>query len=317
MKNFKRCIPKKVFKKNLKHLIYIIEKMMVKEKRRNNYIKKIKNYFSEFLYFMKNKNISINLNAPQKASNSLNTKFISNTNKIKLDDVYFFVNERYKNYKLETKNNILSKMRKYTRIIHKDIKINYTNKISDKKNNKNFCFLTDSEILKYISNLKENDKTEIILIFYFLYFSGLNFTSISRIRITHFNKNFSLLKVKKGYQKEVTIPPMIQTIIIALYTETKFESEFFFYDKIKGDKILTRVEYIKKKMENSFDMFSNISDKRKKELIQKFSKIRKHKILTNKYPFLFDLNFNYLDDSEISKFLDLNENRNSESVDED
>ena len=64
-------------------------------------------------------------------------------------------------------------------------------------------------------------------------------------------------------------------------------------------------------MENSFDMFSNISDKRKKELIQKFSKIRKHKILTNKYPFLFDLNFNYLDDSEI------NENRNSESVDED
>lgn len=60
MKNFKRCIPKKVFKKNLKHLIYIIEKIMIKEKRRNNYIKKIKNYFSEFLYFMKNKNISIN-----------------------------------------------------------------------------------------------------------------------------------------------------------------------------------------------------------------------------------------------------------------
>ena len=66
-------------------------------------------------------------------------------------------------------------------------------------------------------------------------------------------------------------------------------------------------------MENSFDMFSNISAERKKELIKKFSIIRKHKILKNKYPFLFDLNFNYIDDSEISKFLDFNENGNYES----
>ena len=186
---------------------------------------------------MKNKKISINFEATEKASYLLNTKFINNTNEIKLDDVYFFVNERYKNYKLETKNNILSKMRKYIRIINKDIQIDYINKISYKRYSKNYCFLTGSEILKYLSNLKENDKTEIILIFYFLYFSGLNFTTISRIRKTHFNNNCSLLRVKKGYKKEVTIPPMIQTIIINYIEKKNLNQNFFFMIKLKEIKL--------------------------------------------------------------------------------
>ena len=51
MKTFKRFIPKKIFKKNLTHLLYILDTIMIKEKRKDNYIKKIKLYFSEFLYF--------------------------------------------------------------------------------------------------------------------------------------------------------------------------------------------------------------------------------------------------------------------------
>ena len=46
-------------------------------------------------------------------------------NKIKLIDAYSFVNKKYKTYNLETKQYILSKMKKYINLLNGDKIMNY------------------------------------------------------------------------------------------------------------------------------------------------------------------------------------------------
>ena len=75
-----------------------------------------------------------------KSKNSLIN--IININIINLVDAYSFVNKKYKIYNLETKQYILSKMKKYINLLNGDKIMNYKKKLSfHKKIKTKFSFI--------------------------------------------------------------------------------------------------------------------------------------------------------------------------------
>ena len=132
---------------------------------------------------------------------------------------------------------------------------------------------------------------ENLIIFYFLYYSGITFSDISRIRLSNFKSCFSILQIKKGKTKNIHIPSVIQTGLIILFKRKKNLTQIFFYDFITDTNEISRIELLKKRFSLSLKSCIEISQETIIYLLGSFSKTRGHKILSEKLYYLFDINY--------------------------
>jgi hypothetical protein len=152
--------------------------------------------------------------------------------------------------------------------------------------------------------LKEKYDLQIIIIFYFLYYLGLTFSTVSRIRITDLKDNPYLLKIKKGNIKKFKIISSIAKNICDFIKQKPNETLFLFYDDIKDCKSVTRVNFIRDKIKNVLKISKIPSSSKIRELMSIFSKTRAPKRLSEKMKKFFDMDIIISNDS-ISKELNL------------
>ena len=138
-------------------------------------------------------------------------------------------------------------MRKIIIAVNNEQKLDYKEKIKFKINNNNTSNLSFGQQVAILKFLKENGDIQNFIMFNFLYYLGLSFSSISRILITHFNNNYSLLKLKHGKLKGLKINPSISKYIINFLKEKKENFKFLFYGEYIEFKNDTRTNYIKGK----------------------------------------------------------------------
>lgn len=133
-------------------------------------------------------------------------------------------NKRYKSD--STKYYLLLTMRKFIKIINNEENINFNVKnVKPKKNP--IKVISQKEVYAIINYIKENNDLQIMLIFYFLYVKGLNYTSISRILLKDFNNEFSILITKKGKKSKYKIHPQISEKLYAFFKTQNYNSLFF------------------------------------------------------------------------------------------
>ena len=202
------------------------KKILERENLSINYIKIILEYFLLFFEFLfrKKKRPKEGIRK-EKGDDGIIYYYI---NKIDLEHVYDFVNIIYKYYKNSTKNFILSKMRKYSRLFNDDNNNNYKHKIPFPYKKPTNVKINQQDIENIINHLKINNDLENLIIFYFLYYSGLTFSDISRIIPFHFKMEFSLLKIRKGKERKIFIPKVISDCLIIFNENRKKTSKFFF-----------------------------------------------------------------------------------------
>ena len=290
------------------NIIERIKGIIAQENSSDIYQKKILKYFNGYAEFIGKKK-------KRKGEKKRNAKNIKEgnyyLNQIDITEVYRFVNYKYKNYKYNTKNIILSSMRNFVRILNNDKNINYKKKISFQRPIKNSISLTENEQVSLVNNLKKNNDIQNLIILYFLYYSGLTFSLLSRFKISDFKKGFSFIKIVKGTKKIIKIPSVIQKNILTFFREKENKSLFFFYDSFYGDKNLSRTKYLKIKFIESLNSVHAINESKKDALIKDFSKSRKFKILTYKYFTLFDFENKNINNSIIKELPESPEEQNS------
>ena len=275
-----------------------IENIMAQEKSKNTYKTKVINYFNCFIEFLEKNS---------KSSKSQIIKIIRDKNetfyvipKIIISDIHDFVNSKFYSFKDKTKNIILSIMRKFVRMLNNDKNLNYSNKLFFYKSNNNCISLSEKELCCLINYLKDNNELQNLIIFYFLYYSGLNYSSLARCKIKNFYKDFSILKFAKNKTRKIHIPFVIKMDILNFLENNKKISGFIFYNDY-NEKLNphSRVLYIKNELMKSIRKFKGLSEQKKNLLIQSFSKTRRYKILSKKYELLFDYNYRDIDDSSL------------------
>lgn len=294
---------KKITLLSRKHNIFErINNLMEEENASFSYRKIIIKYFSgliEYIINKKNKKRKIKIN-----KEDINSKINNYKNKINISDVSSFVKYKYKNYKVSTKKIILSKIRKYVRILNNHPKLDFKFKISFSNTKKKKCLLTELELASLINTIKLNNEIQILIIFYLLYYSGLTFYLISIIKYSDFKQDFSILKLIKGKTRLINIPSIIKENIKFFLETIEHSSVFFFYSSFKGNNNQSRTQLIRKKIEDAIWFCKEISLQKKKALINEFSKSRKYKILSEKFFTLFDYNIIKFDDKHIPKLFD-------------
>ena len=300
----------------LSHKYNIFERLkylMEEENTSLSYRKTIMQYFSGLIEYIIKKKIKYR---KQKIEiEAMKSKINNYKGKINISDVSSFVKYKYKNYKLSTKKIILSKIRKYVRILNNQPKLDFKFKISFSNREKKQSLLTELELASLINNIKINYEIQILIIFYFLYYSGLTFSLVARIKFTDFKQDFSLLKIIKGTTRLINIPSIIKANINIFNETTEHSSVFFFYSSFKGNNKQSRTQLIKKKFEEVIYLCKEISFQTKKTLIREFSKSRKYKILSEKFSNLFDYNIIKIDDSHIPDLFDASDNKNQSILD--
>ena len=187
-------------------------------------------------------------------------------------------------------------MRKYVRLINNDFIQDFESKISFKKKKDKYTVLSNDELISITNCFKKRNDIQNLTIFYFLYYSGLNFSTISRILLRNFKKGFQMVYIKKGSLKKIYIPLVIQNCLIKLFREKKNERNYFFYESYLGKKILSRTEYIKREFSFAFNSVNELSKKIKSILLSEFCFQRKYKILTDRFYYLFE--FSNLNDND-------------------
>ena len=213
--------------------------------------------------------------------------------RIKISDIYDYItlNDKYKN--INTKKFILSRIKKFIRMLNVEPTLNYKKRINyDNKNNKDLEIIDENVIKKIILYLKEKETPQLLLIFYFLYFAGFTYSNISRITIKDFKKGFKALNLKKGRSMKREIHPIITKILISFFENKGNVSKYFFYDSFEDTKIFTRAKLIKNNIESVFKEMGFISFEKINDIVKFFSKSRKSKKLTSKYLYLFDNDLN-------------------------
>ena len=88
-----------------------------------------------------------------------------------------------------------------------------------------------------------NNNLEKFNYIYFLFYSGLIFSDISKIIPFHFIMKFSLLKIRQGKKRKIFISKIISNCL-NIFDENR-KKIFFFYEDYIGDKNLHRIQYIK------------------------------------------------------------------------
>lgn len=97
-----------------------------------------------------------------------------------------------------------------------------------RKNKKAIFKITNREVDGIIDFLKQTKDFENILIFYFLFVKGLNYTQVSRILITDFKQDFNYLLLKKKLTFTYTIDLDTKNKLIEFFLSQEYESLFFF-----------------------------------------------------------------------------------------
>ena len=284
---------------NNKNFFDTFENIAKLMKYSDEYKNKVLILFLNFFEYLKNSNsLSININKKEN-----NISFLS-LKRINITDIEYFVKTSKKYKKKSSLNFILSLMRKFVRLFNDEPNLNYREKIgfTNKINTKDLSYRQQVVMLKY---LKEKCDVEILLIYFFLYYLGFSYSAVSRILISHFLKNFSLLKIKKGKIKRYKIIPSISKIIIKFVEESKTKKKFLFCDEIKESNNLTRVNYIKQKIREVIKKCYRIYESQLNYILNLFCKTRQPKKIVNKLNDFFDENVGISNgwiNSEISNF---------------
>ena len=126
-------------------------------------------------------------------------------------------------------------MRKYIRIYNGEIQLNFKENLTQTKKNEAYE-VTEKELYFIIKSLIDKDNYLYILLIYFLYFAGLNFSFISRIMIKNLNFSFSKLSLKKGTKNiKHHFPPIITNLLFLYYKNARtFCFKYYFNDNILG-----------------------------------------------------------------------------------
>ena len=264
-----------------------IEKILLSEILSEKEKKRVKKIFADFSNFL----ISIKQNEKQKKE--IGDNKVIKTKRIKLNDVNRFIEFKYKFAKESTVANIKIKMRKYIRILNEEPKLDYRKKIMKPKRELNSFDLNNDELYSIIKYLMEKESHLEILLFYFAYFLGFNYSFISRILITNFDKYFNKLYIKKGAKIiRHSFPPLIINLLFSYFKNSRsYISKYLFNDNNKGKSDKSRVETIKFQIESIFDEIPNIKENKKKFLLSHFSKFRKARILSRNIYILFNPEF--------------------------
>ncbi len=221
---------------------------------------------------------------------------------IDLKEVYEFLNDkRTNNYSSTSLCNIFSRMRKFIRILNKKKSINYKVAIPKIIKENNTFKLTKDDLTLICEEIKSNHNLQMLLIFYFLYFTGLTFSKVSRIKITDFKSDFSILVEKKEKFKKYIIPHIIRNLLLYFIKSKKNNSLFLFYDSIKDTKDITRAQLIKNNISNTIKECKDFSKIKSLEIIKSFSKKRSSKRLSGNLYFLFNINLNFFDNNNSNK----------------
>ena len=258
---------------------------MEKNKFSEIYQKKARRIFETFINYIIN-------TAKNKQIKSSNKKFsVIKLRGIKIKDIFDFVqyNKKYKS--LKTKYNILSFLRRITRSINEEPKLNFKNKINLPKDNKTSNGFNNEVLNKIALNFREEKDLENLSLFYLLHFCGLNFYMISRIMIKDLKSSFNTLLMKKGGKKRIhTFPKIIVNLLFEYFNSSRtYTSKYFFFDNFIGKNGISRAKYIQNKFKEALTKQKIASYEEIEKIISTFSKLRRAKIFSEREYYLFDL----------------------------
>ena len=265
-------------------LSLILENQKITKTEKN----RTKNIFQNFINYLNNNNNSINKKKNHKPSNS----FIYDK-RIKITDVTKFIDYKYKQSTDLTIHNMKIRMRKYVRLLNNEPKLNFQKKLNKIIQNNHSEDNKSKDIKKIIKYLSSKSNLLNILLFYFLYFIGLNYSLVSRLMIKNFKQDFKVLLIQKGTKIiKHYFPKQIINVLYYYFMESRsFKSKYFFNDNIKEQKHQSRTQYIKNEVKEFFDEIPDIKEINKQKLLSEFSRLRNSKRLTKNSYCLFDQTF--------------------------
>ena len=265
-------------------LSLILENQKITKTEKN----RTKNIFQNFINYLNNNNNSINKKKNHKPSNS----FIYDK-RIKITDVTKFIDYKYKQSTDLTIHNMKIRMRKYVRLLNNEPKLNFQKKLNKIIQNNHSEDNKSKDIKKIIKYLSSKSNLLNILLFYFLYYIGLNYSLVSRLMIKNFKQDFKVLLIQKGTKIiKHYFPKQIINVLYYYFMESRsFKSKYFFNDNIKEQKHQSRTQYIKNEVKEFFDEIPDIKEINKQKLLSEFSRLRNSKRLTKNSYCLFDQTF--------------------------
>lgn len=203
-------------------------------------------------------------------------KIISRNNK----QYYYFsklnikdVEDFYLNTTLSesTKHYYMNILKKYIKLLNRNSKLRFSKNVASYKKKKNVI----PQIIKsIIQKLKDFGNNEYFVLFFFLFFFGLNIYQISKISIKNINKeqnsiSFVSYKHKHRLFKHKKIPKAILTYFNEFYETIKNKKGFLFFNDLRDKKNNTR----KNQIENIIILFMKENLKLKYQEIAKFIKL--------------------------------------------
>ena len=258
-----------LFLVNNKNAIEFIYKELIYSKAKKEYRNRILKLFKEYFAYCEETKFEL-----IKKYDFESKKIYFSLERIKISDVYEFFDNKYNNNsKNKSLNYILSRIRKYIRLINDEPNLNYNKKIEFKNKNRKEVLSSLEQIL-FIKYLKEKNDLQIMLLFYFLFYLGFTFSKVSRIKITDFKNSLSTLNIKKGKLQRYKIIPVIVENIYEFIKVKPNKSKYLFYDFFLDSKMLSRVNYIKDKFITSFRSSHLFSLEKEKLLIKTLIKTR-------------------------------------------
>lgn len=258
------------------------------EGQSKEYKRRIFNIFKEIIQFIK-------IKKPGKIKSTVlnDGKNKDTIKRINISDVYKFIITNNKFKKESTKKYMLLRIRRYIRLLNGEEKLNYKQKIRFKNNNNSIVKAKEQELIKILKFLRDYSTLQIQIIFYLLYFSGLNYSMVARITLDNFKQSFGTLNMKKGkIILKRKFPTFIQKLLVDFFHIKNNKTKFFFYDVIKESKEIKRTSIIKNNITNTILSIKDISSINLENILSDFSRLRKSKVLNEKYYYLFDRNLN-------------------------
>ena len=259
-----------------------ISHILDKENASDIYKKKVLKLFETFIDYLveikKNKELIDNYQKFKKY----------NIGRIKIKDVEDFIADQYKNANPSTVANIKSRMRKFIRIINNEPNLDFSEKIMRPKRISDTSNFSKQELLLFLYDLNISDDIFSALLFYFIYFIGLNYSLVARILLKDLKASFRMLILKKGKKVIKHYFPQIITYLLFKYfiSSRSYNSYYFFEDNITNNNKETRTTMIKNKFKHILDKSKHINKTKKNIILSYFSKLRRAKILTsNLYEF--------------------------------
>ena len=279
-----------------KHNILLrLEIILDNEKKKLYYKKTVLRLFKYLLiYLEKIKSKSI------KIINKSGKKYYY-TNRLYLKDAeQFFLNT---DKSISTKYYYLNIIRKYIRILNKNIHINFTKSlrlIQTKKKRNPF----KSNIRKVIQKLKEVNDVEFLCSFYIVYFLGLSFYQFSKLTLKNYSSNkkslvFFSYKFKRKIIKKKKILKQMEQYFEKIFGNNNKKTGFLFYDHIKDEKRNTRKFQIEKIFENFFTKKLKLSYNETKDYMEELNEERCTKRIGGVFKYLFEPYIEIIDDSNI------------------